>query len=227
MGRSGSGKSTIVSLLSGLYKQFSGTIHLDDISIQDYQLKDLRRQFALVSQNVTLFHDTIANNIAYGRFGKVTEKEIIAAAKAAHAMEFIERLPKGLHSLVGENGVLLSGGQRQRIAIARAILKDAPILILDEATSSLDTESERHIQAALEELIKNRTTLVIAHRLSTVEHADHIIVLNEGKIIEMGNHKELLSQAGHYAKLYNMQFKDPSLLEVTANGNSNLSHCVV
>ena len=207
VGRSGSGKSTLVSLLSGFYNQYSGKIYLDDVPIHEYQLKDLRRQFALVSQNITLFHDTIANNIAYGRLGLAAENEIIAAAKAAHAMEFIERLPNGLHSLIGENGVLLSGGQRQRIAIARAILKDAPILILDEATSSLDTESERHIQAALDELIKNRTTLVIAHRLSTVEHADNIIVLDDGEIIEIGNHKELLIKEGHYAKLYNMQFK--------------------
>jgi len=214
VGRSGSGKSTLMSLLGGYYKQYTGFIRLDGLSIQDYTLQSLRRQFAVVSQNVTLFHDTIANNIAYGRFGKVTEKEIIAAAEAAHAMEFIERLPKGLNSLVGENGVLLSGGQRQRIAIARAILKDAPILILDEATSSLDTESERHIQSALDELIKNRTTLVIAHRLSTVEHADNIIVLDEGKIIEFGNHQQLLSVQGHYSKLYKMQFKDSSPVEV-------------
>jgi len=219
VGRSGSGKSTLVSLLPRFYNNYTGTIAVDDVSIQDYRLKDLRRQFALVSQNVTLFHDTVIKNIAYGRFDSVTEKEIIAAANASNAMEFIERLPNGLQSLIGENGVLLSGGQRQRIAIARAILKDAPILILDEATSSLDTESERYIQAALDELMKNRTTLVIAHRLSTVEHADKIIVLDQGKIIETGNHETLLASNGHYAKLYRMQFRDmPHTLDA-ANAN--------
>ncbi len=205
VGRSGSGKSTLVSLLPRFYENYSGRILLDGHSLQEYELSDLRRQFALVSQHVTLFHDTIANNIAYGRLGQVSEAEIIAAAKAAHAMEFIEKLPDGLNSLVGENGVLLSGGQRQRIAIARAILKDAPILILDEATSALDTESERYIQAALTELMKTRTTLVIAHRLSTVEHADQIIVMDEGRIIEMGAHLDLLAIDGHHAKMYRMQ----------------------
>lgn len=205
VGRSGSGKSTLVSLLPRFYDHYTGRILLDGHLLQDYKLTDLRRQFALVSQHVTLFHDTIANNIAYGRQGLVTEAEIIAAAKAAHAMEFIEKLPDGLNSLVGENGVLLSGGQRQRIAIARAILKDAPILILDEATSALDTESERYIQAALTELMKTRTTLVIAHRLSTVEHADQIIVMDNGRIVEMGSHAELLALDGHHAKLYRMQ----------------------
>ncbi|OGT35920.1 MAG: lipid A export permease/ATP-binding protein MsbA [Gammaproteobacteria bacterium RIFCSPHIGHO2_12_FULL_37_14] len=218
VGRSGSGKSSVVSLLPRFYHHYTGNILLDDVSIRDYNLKDLRRQFALVSQHVTLFHDSIANNIAYGRIESVTEKEIMAAAEASYSIEFIERLPQGLNSLVGENGVLLSGGQRQRIAIARAILKSAPILILDEATSSLDTESERYIQAALEELMKTRTTLVIAHRLSTVEHADHIIVMEDGKIVETGNHTSLLSQKGHYAKLYYMQFKDPlSLMETQAH----------
>ncbi|MBX3709387.1 MAG: lipid A export permease/ATP-binding protein MsbA [Gammaproteobacteria bacterium] len=214
VGRSGSGKSTLVSLLPRFYNNYIGEITIDDISIRDYQLKDLRRQFALVSQHVTLFHDTVLKNIAYGQFEKMTEEEIMAAAKASHAMEFIEQLPNGFNSLIGENGVLLSGGQRQRIAIARAILKDAPILILDEATSSLDTESERYIQAALEQLMKNRTTLVIAHRLSTIEHADKIIVMDEGKMIEIGSHEELLGRNGHYAKLYRMQFRDmPYVLE--------------
>jgi subfamily B ATP-binding cassette protein MsbA len=215
VGRSGSGKSTLVSLLPLFYNSFTGQITLDGHSIRDYQLKDLRRQFALVSQNVTLFHDSIYNNIAYGRFGQVTEAEVMAAAQASYAMEFINRLPDGLNSLIGENGVLLSGGQRQRLAIARAILKDAPILILDEATSALDTESERYIQAALEELMKTRTTLVIAHRLSTIEHADKIIVMDEGRVLEVGRHDELLACNGHYAKLYHMQFKDlPSVESV-------------
>lgn len=215
VGRSGSGKSTLVSLLPRFYDHYLGDIQIDDVSIRDYQLKDLRRQFAIVSQNVTLFHDTVLKNIAYGRFEEVTEEEVIAAAKASYAMEFIEQLPDGIHALIGENGVLLSGGQRQRIAIARAILKDAPILILDEATSALDTESERYIQAALDELMKNRTTLVIAHRLSTVEHAHKIIVMDDGKIIEVGNHEELLARNGHYAKLYHMQFKEfPHILDM-------------
>lgn len=208
VGRSGSGKSTLVSLLPRFYTHFSGQILLDGVSILDYNLADFRRQFALVSQQVTLFNDTIANNIAYGRFGEVSEDEIIAAAKAAYVLDFVEQLPNGLQTLVGENGVLLSGGQRQRIAIARAILKNAPILILDEATSALDTESERYIQVALEDLMRHRTTLVIAHRLSTIEHADKIVVLDKGRIVEMGGHSELLTQGGAYAKLYKMQFKD-------------------
>lgn len=208
VGRSGSGKSTLVSLLPRFYADFFGDILLDGVSIRDYRLVDLRRQFALVSQNVVLFNDTIANNIAYGRFGEVGEKEVLEAAKAAYALDFIEQFPQGIHTLIGENGVLLSGGQRQRLAIARAILKDAPILILDEATSALDTESERYIQAALEELMRKRTTLVIAHRLSTVEDADKIVVLDHGKLVEIGNHHELLARSGYYAKLYKMQFKD-------------------
>ena len=217
VGRSGSGKSTLVSLLPRFYDNFQGEISIDGHSVRDYHLADLRRQFALVSQQVTLFHDTIYNNIAYGRFNQVTEAQVIAAAKAAHAMEFIERLPQGLNTLVGENGVLLSGGQRQRLAIARAILKDAPILILDEATSALDTESERSIQAALEALMRNRTTLVIAHRLSTIEHADKIVVMEDGRITEMGTHAELLTSSGQYAKLHNMQFREMPLEVVNGN----------
>lgn len=208
VGRSGSGKSTIVNLLPRFYTDFSGEILLDDVSIRDYRLTDLRLQFAMVSQNVTLFNETIAHNIAYGRLANVTEEQILQAAKAAYALDFIEQLPQGIHTLIGDNGVLLSGGQRQRIAIARAILKNAPILILDEATSALDTESERYIQAALEDLMRGRTTLVIAHRLSTVEHANKIIVFDQGKIVEMGKHTDLLACDGLYAKLYKMQFKD-------------------
>ncbi len=208
IGRSGSGKSTLVNLLPRFYADFTGDIRLDDVSVRDYQLASLRNQMAVVSQHVTLFNDTIANNIAYGRFDKVSEAEIRAAAKAAYALDFIEQLPKGLQTLVGENGVLLSGGQRQRIAIARALLKNAPILILDEATSALDTESERYIQAALDELMRHRTTLVIAHRLSTVEHADKIIVMDHGHVMEVGSHQALIDRDGYYAKLYRMQFKD-------------------
>ena len=208
IGRSGSGKSTIASLLPRFYSGYQGRIMLDGTLIQDYKLKDLRRQFAMVSQNVTLFHDTVYNNIAYGRFSNVTESEVLAAARASYAMEFIEKLPDGLNTYIGENGIMLSGGQRQRIAIARAILKDAPILILDEATSALDTESERYIQAALEVLMKTRTTLVIAHRLSTIEHAHKIIVMEDGSIVEEGNHQELIDLNGHYAKLHRLQFKE-------------------
>jgi subfamily B ATP-binding cassette protein MsbA len=208
VGRSGSGKSTLVSLLTRFYDNYTGDITLDGVSIRDYSLKDLRRQFALVSQHVTLFHDSVFNNIAYGRFKDVTEEDVTAAAKASYALDFIDQLPEGINTMVGENGVLLSGGQRQRVAIARAILKDAPLLILDEATSALDTESERYIQSALDELMKSRTTLVIAHRLSTVEHANKIIVMDEGRIVEMGNHETLLALNGHYAKLYRMQFRD-------------------
>jgi len=206
VGRSGGGKSTIISLLQRFYTGYSGKILIDDVSITDYQLTNLRSQFAIVSQHVTLFNDTVAHNISYGQ--SASEETIIAAAKAAHAWEFIQRLPEGIHTLVGENGVLLSGGQRQRLAIARAILKDAPILLLDEATSSLDTESEKNIQEALEDLMRERTTLVVAHRLSTIENANFIIVLDRGKIVEVGDHKTLLSQDGYYAKLYKMQFRD-------------------
>lgn len=208
VGRSGSGKSTLVNLLPRFYEIESGVITIDGVDIRNYKLSDLRNQFALVSQHVTLFNDTIANNIAYGRFDKVSIEEIEKAALAAHALEFIRELPNGLNTLVGENGVLLSGGQRQRIAIARAILKNAPILILDEATSALDTESERHIQEALEGLMHNRTTLVIAHRLSTIEKAHRILVLDKGKVVEIGTHQQLLQLNGHYAHLHALQFKE-------------------
>ncbi|MGB6976392.1 MAG: lipid A export permease/ATP-binding protein MsbA [Gammaproteobacteria bacterium] len=208
VGRSGSGKSTLASLLQRFYEVSAGQILIDGIDIRQYRLADLRNQFALVSQHVTLFNDTIAHNIAYGRLGNVNEAEIIAAAEMAQAIEFVQHLPEGINTLVGENGMRLSGGQRQRIAIARAILKNAPILILDEATSALDTESERHIQKALEILIRQRTTLVIAHRLSTIEKADRILVLDKGHIVEIGDHATLLKQQGYYARLHAMQFRD-------------------
>ncbi|AGH45298.1 lipid A ABC exporter, fused ATPase and inner membrane subunits MsbA [Paraglaciecola psychrophila 170] len=174
--------------------------------LRDIPLKDLRRQFALVSQHVVLFNDTIANNIAYGSGDNVSREQILKAAKTAHVMEFLEQLPEGLDTIVGENGFMLSGGQRQRLAIARALLLDAPILILDEATSALDTESERLIQDALDKLQQNRTSIVVAHRLSTIENADTILVIEAGEIIEQGNHQSLLAQHGVYSQLYNMQF---------------------
>jgi subfamily B ATP-binding cassette protein MsbA len=208
VGHSGGGKSTLVSLLPRFYDLASGEILLDDVNIKDYRLFDLRKQFALVSQHVILFNDTIAHNIAYGRFANATKEEIINAAKAAYIWDFIHELPDGLNTVIGEHGLLLSGGQRQRIAIARAILKDAPVLILDEATSSLDTEAERYLQGALEQLMRNRTTLVIAHRLSTIENADMILVLDGGRIVEHGTHSELLKLKGYYAKLHKMQFHD-------------------
>ena len=199
---------TLVSLLPRFYDVTSGQIELDGISIEKYKLDDLRKQIALVSQNVVLFAGTIRENIAYGSMRDATDEQIQAAASAAHLMEFVERLPEGLDTLVGEKGVKLSGGQRQRIAIARAILKNAPVLILDEATSALDTESERHIQAALENVMHGRTTIVIAHRLSTIENADEIVVMEQGEIVERGTHQELLKLEGAYAGLHKLQFSD-------------------
>ena len=208
VGRSGAGKTTLVSLLPRFYELSDGSIELDGHDIRALSLQSLRAQLALVSQHVTLFNDTIGHNIAYGALDTATEESITKAAKAAHAYEFIQKLPDGFDTVVGENGVLLSGGQRQRLAIARAILKDAPVLILDEATSALDTESERYIQSALEELMHNRTTLVIAHRLSTIERADKIVVMSQGQIVEVGSHAELLTKDGHYAALHRMQFTE-------------------
>jgi subfamily B ATP-binding cassette protein MsbA len=206
VGRSGAGKTTLVSLLPRFYDLEQGQIFVDGVETHDISLASLRSQIALVSQHVTLFNDTISHNIAYGALESANQDDILRAARAAHALEFIEQLPDGFNTIVGENGVLLSGGQRQRLAIARAILKDAPILILDEATSALDNESERLIQAALNEVMRDRTTLVIAHRLSTIERVDKIVVMENGRIVEIGNHTQLLAKAGAYASLYQMQF---------------------
>jgi ATP-binding cassette, subfamily B, bacterial MsbA len=208
VGRSGSGKSTLASLIPRFFDASSGVIRLDGEPIEQYTLESLRQQISLVNQHVVLFEGTIAENIAYGALVNAAPEAIAQAAEAAQVTEFTRHLPAGLDTMVGENGLLLSGGQRQRIAIARAILKDAPILILDEATSALDTESERHIQRALEHLMKNRTTLIIAHRLSTIEKADQIVVMERGEIIERGTHQALLKQGGHYAALHQLQFAE-------------------
>jgi ATP-binding cassette, subfamily B, bacterial MsbA len=210
VGRSGSGKSTLASLIPRFYRHTQGEILIDGIEVNRFSLKNLRRHIALVSQQTSLFNDTVANNIAYGDLAGTPRAEIETAAESAYAREFIDQLPEGFETTVGENGVLLSGGQRQRLAIARAILKDAPILILDEATSALDTESERHIQNALDHVTSNRTTLVIAHRLSTIEKADLILVMEQGRIVERGTHSELLMASGHYARLHVLQFGEGS-----------------
>ncbi|MFT7564994.1 MAG: subfamily B ATP-binding cassette protein MsbA, partial [Bacteroidia bacterium] len=206
VGRSGSGKTTLAGLIPRFYGYDGGHILLDGHELSDYHLQDLRQQIALVSQDVVLFNDTIAGNIAYGGLASASREDILRAAESAHAMDFISKLSDGLDTLVGENGMLLSGGQRQRLAIARALLKDAPILILDEATSALDSASERAIQDALGEVMKHRTTIVIAHRLSTIENADQVVVLEEGRVLESGTHKSLLEKGGAYARLYQIQF---------------------
>ncbi len=208
VGHSGSGKSTLASLLPRFYDIDKGEILIDGTSVSDYTLASLRDNISFVTQDVVLFNDTIRNNLAYGQLKEKSEDEFLAAAEAAHVADFVNDLPAGFDTMVGDRGVLLSGGQRQRIAVGRALLKNAPVLILDEATSSLDSHSERRIQEALNELMKDRTTLVIAHRLSTVERADKIIVLDGGRIVESGTHADLLAANGHYSALYRMQFSD-------------------
>ena len=206
VGPSGAGKTTLANLVPRFYHPTQGRVLLDGHDLETLTLASLRANIALVSQDVVLFNDTVAANIAYGAMNGAPERDIAAAAEAAHALEFIRALPQGLATQIGENGVKLSGGQRQRLAIARALLKNAPVLVLDEATSALDTESERHVQAALDALMRGRTTLVIAHRLSTVENADRIVVLDRGRIAETGTHRELLARGGLYDKLYRIQF---------------------
>lgn len=209
VGSSGSGKTTLVSLVPRFYEPTEGAVLIDGRDIRDGSLRSLRRQIGIVSQGTMLFDDTVRNNIAYGRTD-ATDEQIVEAAKSAYAHEFILRLPEGYDTMIGENGVKLSGGERQRLAIARALLRDPPILILDEATSSLDSESERMVQLALANLMKNRTTLVVAHRLSTVQNADRIVVLEDGRIVEIGTHEQLLQMSGVYKRLYSIQFQDLS-----------------
>ncbi len=217
VGRSGSGKSTLANLIPRFYHHEQGHILLDGVDVEDYKLRNLRQHIALVTQHVTLFNDSVANNIAYGDLAGAPLAEVRKAAEAAYAAEFIDKLPQGFATIVGENGVLLSGGQRQRLAIARALLKNAPLLILDEATSALDTESERHIQGALDEVMKGRTTLVIAHRLSTIEKADLILVMDQGHIVERGTHSELLALNGYYARLHARDFVEVDDISVGAS----------
>jgi ATP-binding cassette, subfamily B, bacterial MsbA len=208
VGRSGSGKSSLIKLIPRFYEAEAGSILLDGHPVQEYRLADLRRQIALVGQQVMLFDGTVAANVAYGELKDVSPAQLDRAIRGANAMEFVERMPEGVHTHIGAKGGRLSGGQRQRVAIARAMLKDAPILILDEATAALDTESERLVQDALDHLMPNRTTLVIAHRLSTIEHADQVLVIDHGRIVERGTHAELLAQDGLYAHLHRMQFRE-------------------
>ncbi|WP_277961659.1 lipid A export permease/ATP-binding protein MsbA [Pseudomonas sp. RIT-To-2] len=215
VGRSGSGKSTLASLIPRFYHHTDGEILIDGVEVEDFKLINLRRHIAQVTQHVTLFSDTVANNIAYGDLAGAPRADIEKAAADAYAMDFVQQLPNGFDTQVGENGVLLSGGQRQRLAIARALLKNAPLLILDEATSALDTESERHIQAALDQVMKGRTTLVIAHRLSTIEKADLILVMDQGQIVERGTHDQLLAHNGFYAKLHAMGLDEPVAADIT------------
>jgi subfamily B ATP-binding cassette protein MsbA len=203
---SGSGKSTLVSLLARFYNHDKGNIFIDGVDVNDFKLANLRSQIAIVTQQVILFNDSILNNIAYGQLANASIEDIVKACESANAADFIERLPQGLDTVVGENGVMLSGGQRQRLAIARALLKNAPILILDEATSALDNKAENKIQQALDKVMEDRTTLVIAHRLSTIENADKILVMEQGRIIEVGNHHELIDKNGLYASLYEKRF---------------------
>lgn len=217
VGRSGAGKSSLVNLIPRFYTPSSGRILIDGVDIREIRLADLRANMAQVTQDVILFNDTIAANIAYGVAGAVSREEIVAAARAAHVMEFVEQMPEGLDSLVGDNGVRLSGGQRQRLAIARALLKNASILIMDEATSALDSETERQVQQAIDNARQGRTTLIIAHRLSTIENADRILVMEQGRLVESGTHQELLRAGGRYAELHRAQFSDRD--EGTAPGD--------